>query len=168
MRSTRSVEERFWEKVQKSADGCWLWTGTQNGRGYGSLHSGQRANRKTLKAHRYSYELHTGETVPSSMEVMHSCDNRLCVNPAHLSVGTKADNMRDMAAKGRVCTIGKSRVTHCHKGHEFTPENTDITTQGHRRCRTCRLEQQRAAYLARHPDIVQRDAIAQAIRSSHE
>lgn len=148
MRSTRPVEERFWEKVERTDGGCWLWTGTQNGRGYGSLHSGTRANRKTLKAHRFSYELHTGETVPSDLEVMHSCDNRLCVNPAHLSVGTKADNMRDMAAKGRVCTVGQSRKTHCKHGHEYTPENTYTTALGHRKCRMCTLASQRSKHAA--------------------
>lgn len=145
MRSTRSIEDRFWEKVQKT-EGCWLWTGTQNGRGYGSIHDGRRETRRTLKAHRVSYELAHGVEVPSTLEVMHSCDNRLCVNPDHLSVGTKADNMRDMSAKGRVCTVGQSRKTHCVHGHEYTEENTYRTALGHRKCRQCYREQQRARY----------------------
>lgn len=136
MRHPRPLAERFWESVQKS-DGCWLWTGSQNGRGYGAIGSGPRKGLRNLKAHRVSYELHYKCDVPSSLDVMHSCDNRLCVNPDHLSLGTRADNMQDAARKGRVCTIGKSRNTHCPRGHPLSGPNLYVTKLGHRKCRDC-------------------------------
>lgn len=144
-REKRPLEERFWEKVQKTDD-CWLWTGTKNRRGYGGFHVTTPSGRKTARAHRLSYEMHHRCSVPLGMEVMHSCDNPLCVNPAHLSVGTKADNMQDAARKGRVCTIGKSRKTHCPRGHELAGENLYRTRDGHRKCRECTRITQREAY----------------------
>ncbi len=56
---------------------------------------------KAVGAHRYSWILHNGREIPPGMQVMHSCDNPPCVNPAHLRVGTCADNMQDKATKGR-------------------------------------------------------------------
>jgi hypothetical protein len=75
---------------------CWLWTGTVDGKGYGDLMVGTHRT----KAHRLSYELSRGP-IPSGMCVMHACDTPACVNPAHLSVGTHADNCADMHRKGR-------------------------------------------------------------------
>lgn len=90
------TEKRFWERVNKQPDGCWLWTGTTNLRGYGIL-----ARNNTMQlAHRFSYELHKG-VIPDGMFVCHSCDNPPCVNPDHLWLGTNADNVSDMVAKGR-------------------------------------------------------------------
>ena len=85
----------FWNKVRK-ADGCWDWMAYKNACGYGVIGI---AGKATL-AHRLSYELHRGE-IPSDMCVCHSCDNPGCVNPDHLWVGSRKDNMVDMAAKGR-------------------------------------------------------------------
>lgn len=85
----------FWSRVQKT-ETCWIFTGAKNGAGYGNvLYEG-----KNRLAHRLSYELRVG-TVPAGMFVIHSCDNPPCVNPAHLRVGTNADNMADMDARGR-------------------------------------------------------------------
>jgi len=94
-----TVAERFWNNIQKS-EGCWLWTGHRAVNGYGTL--GDRT--KVLKAHRLSWELHHG-AIPAGLHVMHTCDIRVCVNPAHLRLGTHADNMADMKTKGR----GRSR-----------------------------------------------------------
>lgn len=158
----QSVSARFFSLFE-IAERCWEWRGTKT-RGYGTFHSIIDGKRRTLKAHRVSAVLHSGEAIPDGMEVLHSCDNPSCVNPDHLSFGTKYDNMRDAASKGRICTIGKSRITHCPSGHPLIGENVYMNRQGHRRCRECTLAQQREKYLNKHPGITPRGPRAAAIR----
>jgi hypothetical protein len=94
----RSLHDRFWEKVDiRGDDECWEWTGAVFRAGYGSIVV-DRANRY---AHRVAWVMHVGQPVPDGLVVMHACDNKRCVNPAHLSVGTQGDNLRDAKAKGR-------------------------------------------------------------------
>src|ERR1700733_2081816 len=108
----KTVTDRFWNKVKKT-DGCWEWqkAKNQNGAGYGVL----RVNGKNELAHRISYVINNG-SIDSDLWVLHKCDNKQCVRPDHLFLGTRSDNIRDMYSKGRG-NRPNSYKTHCPKGH---------------------------------------------------
>lgn len=98
-----SAETRFWMNVaRRGEDECWLWLGPRTDRGYGRFRTVNTSTvRKRVFAHRFSYELASGQPIPAGLFVCHSCDNPPCVNPNHLWVGTHADNVRDKVRKGR-------------------------------------------------------------------
>lgn len=99
MGNTRpTLEHRFWRFVPIGpADGCWPWAGATIHDGYGVI-SGRGTN---LVATRLMMEFVSGEPVPTGAVVCHTCDNPRCVNPKHLWIGSRRDNLRDMVAKRR-------------------------------------------------------------------
>ena len=133
------LEHRFnekWEPVTET--GCWIWTarvagGSASGMQYGYISDG----RKQLRAHRVSYEIHKGK-IPDNLFVRHTCDTPVCVNPAHLELGTHQDNMNDMAQRGR------RKRTHCKRGHELSEENSYINANGHKYCKVCKNDRAKA------------------------
>lgn len=93
--------QRLSRMIAFGASDCWYWIGSVDALGYGRF-----AALGEVKAHRAAYRSFNGP-IPSGMFVLHRCDTRCCVNPAHLMLGTQADNMRDMAQKGRNKSIPK-------------------------------------------------------------
>lgn len=91
---------RIMRAVSISEVGCWEWKLKRTKDGYGRMNVRQGAVLKTVRVHRYAWELWIG-AIPEGMHILHRCDNPLCCNPAHLFLGEHADNMRDMYAKGR-------------------------------------------------------------------
>ena len=125
----RTPEQRFWAKVDKVWE-HWLWKRGRDGPGYGKL----KVNGKSVGAHRYAYELLVGP-VPAAMELDHLCRIRHCVNPDHLEVVTRKENI----LRGSSPSAVHARQTHCVHGHEFTEANTIHRVNG-RGCRRCKRE----------------------------
>lgn len=124
------LETRFWSYVEKT-DNCWLWKRSVNKDGYGNF----SCKGTVVKAHRFSYLLN--HEIKDGLQLDHLCRNRSCVKPEHLEPVTQAENLK----RG---IYWQTLKTHCKHGHPFSVENTYITKQGWRMCKTCgRIRYQR-------------------------
>lgn len=127
----KTVEERFWEKVDKNGlNGCWLWMGWKSfGYGRFNLHN------KDVRSHRVAYEWIIG-TIPEGLTIDHLCRSRDCVNPDHMEAVTHKVNI----LRGNSKAAHNAQRTHCIHGHPFDLFNTRfIKVNGRikRRCRRC-------------------------------
>jgi len=132
----RTVLDRFREKYTvDSSSGCWIWTGSTNGAGYGEL----RVNNKKVYAHRWSMENVKGVPIPDGMVIDHLCRNPSCVNPAHLEIVTQSTNTQ------RGVGIGRPAATTCKNGHPYDAENTYVRPDGRgKNCVQCVRDRSRA------------------------
>lgn len=121
--------ERFWAKVDRTGDGCWLWLAHIGPAGYGAFNYGGRMG----LAHRFAYEIMVAP-IPDGLTIDHLCRVRACVNPAHLEAVTMGENV----LRGTGPSAVHARQTHCAHGHEFTPQNT-MRRSDKPNCRVCRV-----------------------------
>jgi hypothetical protein len=112
------------------ATGCWEWLRAKV-RGYGVVNDPRTGH--NAPAHRYLYELHR-EPIPTGLVIDHLCRNPGCVNPWHLEPVTDGENV----LRGVGPSATNARKTYCKHGHEFTPENTKVSSDGKRSCIACR------------------------------
>lgn len=127
------LRERFWAKVDLTGDGCWEWTSSTNGRGYGTFRLGGHV----VRAHRVAYTIKHG-AIPDGLVLDHLCCNKACVRPDHLEAVTQQVN----SLRGRRTY---ARQTHCAAGHAFDEANTYVTPSGKRQCRECTRARHRRA-----------------------
>lgn len=129
-----TLEERFWDKVNKDApSGCWEWT-VATVYGYGRFGIAGRA----MSAHRVAYELLVGP-IPEGLQLDHLCRNPACVNPGHLEPVTGRENV----LRGDTFAARQAAITHCPAGHEYDEANTRVDAKRCRHCRACQRERAR-------------------------
>jgi hypothetical protein len=110
---------------------CWLWTGCVRSEDapYGHI----TINKTARLVHRYVYQLLRSVTLTYDQTIDHLCRVKLCCNPEHLEVVSRGENV----LRGIGISANNARKTHCVRNHPFSPENTYITPNGRRQCRTC-------------------------------
>lgn len=135
-----TLRDRFESYVEpEPTTGCWLWIGSKDKDGYGTLGVKTAAGWRHVKAHRVSYELFVGP-IREGLEPDHLCRVRACVNWAHLEAVTHAQNCQ----RGEVGKYNSAK-THCPQGHPYSPENTKRISGNRRVCRTCQRKSDREA-----------------------
>jgi hypothetical protein len=122
-------------KLKVMPNGCWEIQGFRHKEGYGSM----SYRNKGIRAHKLMYMLAVGP-IPDGLCVLHRCDNPPCCNPDHLWLGTRGDNIRDCAKKGRHQEQQKKR---CPRGHAYEGQNLRFQPNGARVCLTCTRARQR-------------------------
>lgn len=130
-RKSKSLVERFHAKYEIDENGCWIWQSKTRPDGYGVIWAGIEEGRE-VRAHRLSYEIHHGP-IPEGLTVDHVCRVRACVNPEHLRLLTREDNV--MVGIGPAAE--NARKTICKRGHLLTDDNVYVTRSGYRNCREC-------------------------------
>lgn len=127
MTGIEDLPGRMSRKVTE-VDGCWLWTGARNSKGYPCVTDGTG---RSMLAHRRSYMALVGE-IPDGLTIDHLCRNKTCVNPAHLEAVTSTENTRRAFAV----------QTHCKRGHELSGDNLHVRKKSdgysYRECLICR------------------------------
>lgn len=130
--------------------GCLEWTGEVYKRGgHGTVRRRLNGQHLRVRAHRLAW-IEANGPIPEGLGVLHRCDNARCVNLAHLFLGTQADNMRDMASKGRGNNAHRAK-THCPQGHPYDDGNTYNEPGGGRACKECGRQRVRLRRLAGKP-----------------
>jgi len=132
------IADKIAARIEVSENGCWIWQGALNSKGYGSVGNGEGSSSLT---HRVMYEAHVGP-IPEHLQIDHLCRVKACCNPAHLEAVTQQENIRRQVAS----------VSHCKKGHEYTAESmythrrsNGATTRECRECHRERMKEWRAA-----------------------
>lgn len=120
MYKSRPLAERFWEKVLKT-DTCWVWTAAKYPNGYGVIGVGKKPSGDSIMkaAHRLSWELANGP-IPDGLWVLHKCDNRPCVRPDHLFLGTAHDNNQDTWDKKRRRFVPREQTGELNPNSKWT------------------------------------------------
>ena len=133
------LPDRFWQKIEVSDLGCWVWTATRT-YGYGKFRLSNP--RRLANAHRIAYEALVGP-IPEGLDLNHLCRNRACCKPAHLEPVPR----RLAELRGDTLPGANLKVTNCPAGHPYDTENLIVRTRGEytsRECRACRRQADRA------------------------
>jgi hypothetical protein len=131
-RKLLDMKTKLFQKINKSENGCWNWTGAVFKKpygNYGQMRVGRKGQDKIRRAHVLSYEVFVGK-IPDGLELDHLCHNTLCVNPEHLEPVTHKENMKRRK---------DSNLPYCRHGHLYTLETTYIRPDnGRRECKLCK------------------------------